>query len=486
MSAPKTKPLGKAELREAGDLANPELGATLSVYRRSVAGRYRAIQSANMLTELPDTTLLVSPKVDGQLWYLIAESNDVWLASPTGRSIRGPLPIIDEARKTLGARAKDRVVVAGELFALATTGRPRCGDIAARLAEGADADTKRLGFLAFDLVQGGDAECPHPSDDYPERYATLERLLAGGKRVRAIESVSCSGPDEVRAKFVEWVESGKAEGLVARDPVGRIYKIKPRLSLDCAIVGYTERSNAPDQVRSILCAVMRHDGSYQLIGATGNVGSDADRASLHKLLSPTLAASNFRFASDAGAMYRFVRPETVVELTATDAQSEDARGQPLRQHVLLYDDEKGWQPRLPLPGASLLHSSMQRLRDDKSVNDIDIRASQLEERCHVHGLNESAEAVDLPTSEVIRREAYSKASKGKTAVRKVVVWKTNKEAIDATFPAFVVQLTDYSPTRKEPLKRQVRLAPDKATADGIANDIVAANIKKGWSRHGDA
>ena len=72
---------------------------------------------------------------------------------------------------------------------------------------------------------------------------------------------------------------------------------------------------------------------------------------------------------------------------------------------------------------------MVRIRDDKSVNSDDIRASQALERCAPQSLAEKAEALELPPSEVLRREAYAKTSKGKQAVRKLLVWKTNKQDI---------------------------------------------------------
>ena len=81
---------------------------------------------------------------------------------------------------------------------------------------------------------------------------------------------------------------------------------------------------------------------------------------------------------------------------------------------------------------------------------------------------------------MLRREAYSKASKGSLAVRKLLVWKTNKEAVDPRFPAYVVHWTDYSPGRSSPIKHTVRPAPSETSAVAIADALVAKNIKRGW------
>ena len=62
----------------------------------------------------------------------------------------------------------------------------------------------------------------------------------------------------------------------------------------------------------------------------------------------------------------------------------------------------------------------------------------------------------------------------------MLVWKTGKETTDPDFPAYVVHWTDYSQGRKNPLKREVRLAPNEKIAKAIGADMIEAKIKKGW------
>jgi hypothetical protein len=91
----------------------------------------------------------------------------------------------------------------------------------------------------------------------------------------------------------------------------------------------------------------------------------------------------------------------------------------------------------------------------------------------------------LPASQLLRREVWTKEAKGKTTVRKLLVWKTNKEVeSEGRFPAYVVHWTDYSPSRAEPLDREVKLATDEAEARKIADQLVKENIKKGWEKVG--
>ncbi len=89
-------------------------------------------------------------------------------------------------------------------------------------------------------------------------------------------------------------------------------------------------------------------------------------------------------------------------------------------------------------------------------------------------------AKTLPPAELLRREVYTKSSRGLLAVRKLLVWCTHKAEVDRDFPAYVVHWTDYSPGRKEPLQRTVRPAPTEAEALALAEGLVAKEIVKGW------
>ena len=92
--------------------------------------------------------------------------------------------------------------------------------------------------------------------------------------------------------------------------------------------------------------------------------------------------------------------------------------------------------------------------------------------------------MQLPTSEVIKRKVWTKAAKGKVAVRKLVAWKTNKAEVDPSYPAYVVHWTDYSAGRGTPLDREVRTAPTAELMEEIAARLIEDNVKKGWEEVG--
>lgn len=469
--------LGGGLQSPAGSITEIELAAMVRGYKRTIASRYRALlqEEIDGIATMP---YLVSPKIDGELWFMIFDDGEPFLASPTGRVVSGDIPLLVEA-KAAGKRAHARTVVAGELFALQKSGRPRCGDLAAAMGGEAKAETKRMAFAAFDSITGGFSESPVQMPEYTERLESLRRLFEGGKRAKAIKTESVGSGSEVGALFEEWVAGGKGEGLVVRAHDNSIvYKAKPSINIDAAVIGYTESSDGPNKVGAMLMGLMRENGQFQVIGSCGNMPG-AQRIAFMKQLTEMHVESDYRYANSKGALYRFVRPELVIEVKLTDIQSETSAGDRIERMVLDWADG-GWKAVRQLPGASILHPVFVRVREDKKVDATDIRVAQVLERCLVEAIDSDAEPLILPKAEVLRREVYVKTVKGVDAVRKLLVWKTNKEELDAASPAFVVHFTDYSAGRKDPLKREVRLAPDLETAQALADAMITANIKKGW------
>ena len=79
---------------------------------------------------------------------------------------------------------------------------------------------------------------------------------------------------------------------------------------------------------------------------------------------------------------------------------------------------------------------------------------------------------------MVTRRIWTKGAKGKTAVRKLLVWSTGRTA--EGWPTWVVHFTDYSPERKTPLERTFRAARSRTEADAIAARLIEENVKKGW------
>ena len=66
-------------------------------------------------------------------------------------------------------------------------------------------------------------------------------------------------------------------------------------------------------------------------------------------------------------------------------------------------------------------------------------------------------------------------------VRKFMLWKTNKET-SGEYPAFVYHYTDFSATRKEKLKKEIKVSNSKQQIEEIFAAEILENVKKGWEK----
>ncbi|MCP9832238.1 hypothetical protein KBZ14_14305 [Synechococcus sp. HJ21-Hayes] len=447
-------------------------------YKASVAGRYRAIRPGD-LQLIPHALCFVSRKIDGELWMAELHQGKACLFARGGRLIEKG-PVLD-ALMSIAQGCPQPLVIAGELHVPAKgEARERVGDVAAALADGKQ---QSLAFAAFDVVElDGSA----PPADYHQRLEILQRLVDSDDAhpISVVATEELQEPGELRSHVQNWVESGKAEGLVVRSSVGEIYKIKPSFSLDAVVVGFTTRASEPDQVRSLLLGLQRSDGSIQLLGACGNLPGETMRRELLADLLPLECPSSFRHSSSDGNLYRFVNPAVVLELSCTDLQSEDSSGDPIRRWALHHVAHEGWQPIVDAIAVSMIHPVVVRRRTDKQASALDVRVSQLQEVLPDLDPDAVLEPRELPRSTLIRRQVWSKAGKGGLAVRKLLLWKSGKDEAWPGWPAWVVHFTDYSPDRKTPLERIIRSALSEVEAQQIADSLIAENIKKGWEAVG--
>jgi len=450
---------------------NPDLIDRLVGYKRRVAGNYRPL-TPEEIKLLPASNYLVSEKIDGELWFLVLDGKNSFFTNPTGKVVHGSLPILEEA-----ASLPKGDILVGEFHAVGTSERPRVGDLSSVLSEAGQARCTDLRFAVFDALPATLDESPVP---YPEKLAKIKTLLGSTQYLNVLESHSLSTAADIQEFFNKHVVEEKAEGIVIRHESGLIYKAKPHIEVDAVIVGYTKRVDQSDQARSILLALMWPDETFQILGACGNLGTEAERSALLSRLETDSCPSQVRIASENGGLYTFVKPKLVAQLKLTDIQKDRSDGTPTLTHKLIATDQR-WESKGQSPFGRPIHPVLQRIRSDKSMNSHDVRVSQLDGLVSLDP-TETSLSSDSSKSEIVRREVWTKETKGLKAVRKLVVIKTNKPSDTPNQPAFVVHWTDYSPGRACPLDREVKLAQSGEDANIIAEALIAENIKKGWEK----
>ncbi len=472
--------LGNYAVGSAAALADPQLVARAQDYRRNTAGRMIPLEPSDILKRFPAGEYHVSLKVDGEFSLLVYREGEALLVNPGG-TVRVGIPAVDEAAALLKKAGVKSALIPGELHTAKAHGkRARVHDVS-RIARtpATQAELDTLGFAAFDIVE---IDGVPEGEEFRKTWDRLTALFQGGKRATVVETVWLTDADAIEKQFKKWVDAG-AEGAVVRsDSVGR-FKLKPRHTIDAVVIGFTESAedDRKGMLHDLLLALIRPDGCLHVVGHVGGGFSNDDRRNFLSDLKDMVVGSDYVEVNDQVA-YHMVRPEWVVEVSILDLIAQTTRGFPINKMSLTWDSAaKRYRIVRRVPLVGMISPQFVRRRDDKRPIAADIPLRQVTDLVEVPLADRDARQLDLPKSEVIRREVCTKQLKGQTMVRKLLMWRTNKDHDDESFPAYVIHYTDYSPNRKTPLEREIRVSSSVDQIEDLWKELASEAFTKGWA-----
>ena len=449
---------GSYATASADGLRNPEWLRQARWRRRQLGESMRAFDVDTARQRLPAAEdYVISRKIDGEFTCLLY-SQGVCLTLNPGGTVRVGAPFHQEAAEVLAAAGVKEAFLGGELYVRRSDGqRPRVHDVT-RVARKptSDAEVASLCFAVFDIYR-------LDGDDYSARHGEAlqlaGRLFEKGERVHVVESTT-GEREAVFAHYRKWVEKEGGEGVVVRSISAGLFKIKPRHSLDLAVVGFSEGiDDRAGLLHSLLVAVPIDDDSFQLVGRVGGGFTEEVRASLLQQLAERAVESDYVEVNSDQVGYRMVEPGLVAELSCLDVVSRTSQGSSIDRMVLdWHAGQRRWEGVRRLPLCSLISPQFVRLRDDKQANPEHVRLSQLSDIADIPEMERGVAEIRLPESTILERAVAVKVLKGATMVRKLLLWKTNKEEQSRDHHAYVLHLTDYSPNRESPLNHEIRVS----------------------------
>lgn len=459
-------------LNEDGHLAE------VRMRRRQLSQMTMALDPEMAKRRIPDGRYQISRKVDGEFTCLIWRDGDICTLNPGGTLRAGAAPFLREAADRL--KGVKSALIGGELYVQRPDGaRPRVHDVV-RVARNPK-DAGEVGTLALAVFNIYEFEGEDLSIDYDASLARLRELFEGGARIHPVETVTGENARSVLRQFKTWVLDGGAEGVVARSPTAGVFKVKPRHSLDLAVVGFSEGvEERSGLIHDLLCAVVRPSGKFQLVARVGGGFSDTDRAALFEQFARRAAESDFHEVNSERVAYQMIEPGPVVEIECLDIISRTSRGNTIDKMVLEWDGAQ-WQGVRRLPLASILSPQFLRLRDDKTPNTEETGLRQLSDIVEIPDLDRVAAEVKLPRSDILARAVATKEAKGGLMVRKVMAIKTNKEEASQDFPAYVLFVTDFSPNRAVKLQSDIKVSVDRDQIMALFEAARADQFKRGWT-----
>ncbi len=456
-------------------LADPGLLPRIQEYRRLAGARMVPLDRKDIRLRIPAGEHHVSRKVDGEFTVLVFDGKEAITVNPGG-TVRVGLPFLAEAAERLGKAGLKKALVAGELYVARPDGkRPRVHDViqvARKPDSPADLDTLR--FAVFDLI-----EPAFPT--FAETWKQIKKIFDGGQRIHPVDATAASKVDDIERLFAEWTEKEGAEGIVVRSDAAGTFKVKPRRSIDAAVIGFTEGvDDRKGMLHDMLVALMRQDGSFHIFARVGGGYTDDERRAFLSDLKDLTCESEYAEVNPDHVAYQMVKPEWIVEVSCLDLVAQTTRGGTIDRMALQWDSGgTRWRSLRRLPLSSALSPNFVRRRGDKTLRPEDLKLSQVTEVVEVPLADRDARQLALPKSQVLKREVYTKSMKGQVMVRKLVLWQTNKES-EGRHPAFVVHYTDFSPNRKTPLEREIRVSSSRGQIDALWAELAAENIVKGW------
>lgn len=438
-------------------------------YKRSVASKYLPIDKNEIISKIREADkFLLSKKYDGHLYHLCIEDGEVALVNHGGRMIKD-LPLLEDARSIFDKCKIKNGSFPGELY-FRKEGRSRSFD----LTENLDEKHPDICFAVFDLSYIDDIDYSQNSPF--EKQDRLKDIFSSEGRVHNIDPVYVESRKEIIEFFKKIVDEEEQEGIIVKSSEGMIYKIKSQYSLDGVVIGYIEgEGKRSGMLKELLVANIRTDNSYQIIAKVGNGFSDDERVKLLEKFKNLRVESNYIQGSSARVAFSMVKPEIIIEFSTIDILTETTKNT-IRKMCLNYSTQHGYMAHNYMNSVSCVNAVFSHIREDKKCNKDDISFSQIE---HIVELPHEPKNIDLKKSKILKRLVYVKESKGLKMVRKFLLWKTNKET-NPDYPVYVFHYTDFSSSRKDMLKKEIKVSDSKKQIEQIFSDEISENVKKGW------
>ena len=475
------KKSGDYAIAQTNGIADPLLLGTATKYEEALSRSFKALAPADIPSRFGGVKRLHwSEKYDGEgtLLFYDEKVDTVAFAAPSGRARTG-MKALKEAAGALKAKGIKKALLRGEIYLPAEKGKPRhsIAEVTRASFSTEKGVADKLSLALYDILMLDGKDHRDDAGGFDEEWDKLGEIFGDdqSKPVHRARGGWCAG-DEL-GKVLDEVLTGGGEGIVVRHEKERDYaKIKPRLTIDAAIMGYVEGSfDGKIGTRNILVGLTYPAKSettiFQTLARTGSGIDDKMAVDLLERLKGLKVEAPLLLNDSDGREVHFVKPEIIVEIEGEDWIRNRTDGRPVRTQAFSWDAKKGaWSYAGVSVCPRLIFPTFGKLREDKSVKDGGARIAQaLEDAVPPAKPSESTEA------EVIERQVYRK---GNDAVRKFVLAKRGGEDV---LP-YIFCYTDFSAGRKEPLKVITEYAYTEARARALLDACLAENVKKGWEK----
>ena len=438
----------------------------LKNYKHNRASRFIPVREGEIISRVFELEkYYVSTKYDGHLCFLIKSGQSV-LCNYNGISFERPelLKEFEEIKNI------SDIILIGEIFSYKENERTRSFDLKNDLND----KNSDIRIAVFDLINYNGNE--FSENEWGKKKEIINNLLSNGNKIFSIQEQILKSRKDIQSEFNSRVKENNEEGLIIRGEVGPIFKIKPTLNFDFVVLGYVlGYSDDYSLLKELLFGVCTSKDMFLVAGKVSSGFSLDDRKTLVEKLEKIKVDSNIMEVSGSKLPFTMVKPQYIIELDALDIINSNSSGI-ITKSVLSYNLK--YSKLKNSSSISLISPIFKGFRDDKKVSVEDCGTHQITRVIDLPDKEEIIQKKD--PSNIINKEVYVKEMRGAKMVKKFFIWKTNGDK--EYYPKFVFYQIDYSPSRGDKLKREIKVSSSEKQIVEIFNAEIEKDIKSGWNK----
>ena len=323
---------------------------------------FKSEEYENIEAFVKDKPLVISTKIDGVLNGLSYSEGKAYFATREGR-ITEELPVTKEISKLLGS--KQETILFGELYGVDADGKelPLNETVSITRKPKSSEDENRIKFGVFDIYKY-DGKLVE-ENDYWKRLLLIQELFENGTLVHPVYAKNEDGSSAIKSMWEEEVIGKGHEGIVLHIE-GDTVKIKPTKSVDALVIA-VKPNLEKGFISSLFLALMDKDGVYR---STSFVGTGLKEEERIEWL--TYANENRAIAPNHDELIW-------IDISKTPRIVEVDYERPIVKETESFEFANGEWKQLEEErlSATLIKPRFIRLREDKKVNENDLRLIQI-------------------------------------------------------------------------------------------------------------
>ncbi len=439
---------------------------TIKSYKNKRASNYIPVRGDEIITKIFECeNYSISTKYDGHICFIISEKSNIEIVNYNGEPFER-----NELIEELSSLIKNSsAIFVGEIFHYKENERTRSFNLVKQVSN----KESTIRIKIFDLISFGGKDFNY--SDWIEKRKIIEKVFSNGVNVTSVEELNVDSRKDIQNEYFQRVEKNNQEGLIVRGFNGPIFKIKPKISIDCIVLGFvTGYTDDFSLLKELLIGVLLGENEFLIIGKVSNGFSIEQRKNYTKLFSKMSVDSSIIEPSGSKIPFTFVRPEKVIEIESTDIITYNSE-RIIKKSKISFSENK-YQKQGNDPSVSLISPVFIGIREDKKL---DVNHCGLNQITRVIELGDDIKSIEEKSkSKLIKKEIYVKEMKSIKMVKKFFLWKTNTKG--DSYPSYVFYKIDYSPTRSDKLQRDIKISNNLDQISKIFMKQIESEIKKGW------